>query len=181
MGLMDSLTKYQKEFIVSSGACVAMFNTLNGKPVSVVLRSLSQKGFVDISTSYCAYGFDLIDSDFKYGDWLLITEGIYDADSIRSVYKNSIAMLTSNITVMQAHILKSLTNRFIVAFDNDAAGDSGFEKTLKRLQGCDVHKLHIYGSDKDLGVMCEEGVNNEWYKVRRSYYSDEINHIIETY
>ena len=179
LGLMDELTKYQKEFIISAGACVAIFNTMNDKPISMVFRALTKKEFMDISVCYCAYGFDLIDENFKYGDWLLITEGIYDSDCVRSIYKNSVAMLTSNITVMQAQILKSLTNRFIIAFDNDSAGDSGYKKTLKRLKGSVIQKLNMYGSDKDLGVMCEGGFHTEGFSRRREYYDDEIQYIIE--
>lgn len=179
LGLMDELTKYQKEFIISAGACVAIFNTMNDRPISMVFRALTKKEFMDISICYCAYGFDLIDENFRYGDWLLITEGIYDSDCIRSVYKNSVAMLTSNITVMQAQILKSLTNRFIIAFDNDSAGDSGYRKTLKRLKGCTLKKLNTYGSDKDLGVMCECGFNVDGYQRRKNYYDNEIQYILE--
>lgn len=129
---------------------------------------------MDYSLTYSLYGFDMINPDFKYGDYLILTEGIYDADSLRRIFPNVVAMLTSNITIMQAAILKTMTDKFIIAFDADNAGESGFETALKRL-GTDIKKLRIFGSDKDLGVMEEiKNYDPEGFKERGEYYKQEI-------
>ena len=172
--LSNSLTEYQKKFISRNGAVIVIFNTLNNKPISTVFRAISQKEFMDFSLVYSVYGFDLIDEDFKYGDTLIITEGQYDADSLRHIYKNVVATQTSNITLIQSNILKSMTDRFVVAFDNDTAGFNGFEKAIKRL-GDGIKKLPIYQNDKDIGVM-EEMKDSKWeYEDREKFYRDAVN------
>lgn len=174
LGLEDSFTTYQKQFFADAGATVAIFNELNGKLLSVVFRAVSSKDFMDYSLSYSIYGYDMIDPNFKYGDYLIITEGIYDADSLRRVYPNTIATLTSNITLMQSEVLKTMTDKFIIAFDSDKAGESGFSAALKRL-GTDIKKLKIYPGDKDPGVLEEKKkIDVVGYNERVSYYKEEI-------
>lgn len=173
LGLQGSLSNYHKSFLSKNGAVLAIFNTLNNKPISVVFRSLSEKDFLDYSLIYSLYGFDMLDESFKYGDYLVITEGLYDADTLRQLYPNVLATLTSNITIMQADILKTMTDRFIIAFDADNAGISGFEKAINRL-GTDIKKLPIYDKDKDVGVM-EEVKNIPYeYSLRKEYYLREL-------
>ena len=174
LGLEDSFTGYQKQFFAEAGATVAIFNEINGKLISVVFRAITEKAFMDYSLTYSLYGYDMLPDDFKYGDYLILTEGIYDADALRQLYPSTVAMLTSNITVMQSEILKSLTNRFIVAFDADDAGEAGFKTALKRL-GTDIKRLKVYQGDKDIGVMEEKKLSNPIeYDLRKKYYLDAI-------
>ena len=180
LGLEDSFTTYQKQFFQEAGATIAIFNEINGKLVSVVFRAVQDKAFMDFSLTYSLYGYDLIDPDFKYGDYLVLTEGIYDADTLRRIYPNVVAMLTSNITIMQAAILKTMTDKFIIAFDADNAGDSGFNAALKRL-GTNIKKLKIFNGDKDLGVMEEVKLSNpEGFMERDSYYRAELDDCINS-
>lgn len=177
LGLENSFNYYYKRYFKSDGAVVAIFNTLNGKPVSVIFRSISKKEFVDFSLFYMLYGLDLIDKDFRYGDTLVITEGLYDSDSLRPLYKNVVATLTSNVTSMQANILKTITDKFVIAFDSDEAGESGFERALKVLS-TDIKKLSIYGNDKDIGVI-EELKNNKFeFDERVDFYKKELEFCI---
>ena len=174
LGLEDSFTTYQKQFFSEAGATIAIFNELGGKLISVVFRSVSEKAFMDYSLVYSLYGYDLIPDDFKYGDYLVITEGLYDADSLRRIYPYTVAMLTSNITVMQAAILKTMTDKFIIAFDADSAGESGFNKALKRL-GTDIKKLPMYPGDKDLGIIEEIKLSDpKGFKDRDEFYREKI-------
>ena len=174
LGLASSFTSYQRHFISSSGAVLAIFNSLNNKPISIVFRSLDKKEFMDYSYFYSLYGYDMMDSNFKYGDYLIVTEGLYDADTIRQIYPNVVATQTSNITLLQRDILLSMTDRFILGFDADDAGENGFKKALQRL-GTDIKKLPIYGSDKDIGVMEEVKSNSFEYNLRKEFYTKAIS------
>ena len=174
LGLASSFTSYQRHFISSSGAVLAIFNSLNNKPISIVFRSLDKKEFMDYSYFYSMYGYDMMDSNFKYGDYLIVTEGLYDADTIRQIYPNVVATQTSNITLLQRDILLSMTDRFILGFDADDAGENGFKKALQRL-GTDIKKLPIYGSDKDIGVMEEVKSNSFEYNLRKEFYTKAIS------
>jgi hypothetical protein len=180
LGLEDSFTTYQKQFFADAGATIAIFNELNGKLISVVFRSISEKAFMDYSITYNLYGYDMIDPDFKYGDYLVLTEGIYDADCFRRIYPNTMAMLTSNITLMQSAILKTLTDKFIIAFDSDNAGDKGFSTAIKRL-GVDIKKLKIYPGDKDLGEMEEMRLQSPYeFEKRNEFYREMLHECFTT-
>ena len=174
LGLASSFSKYQRHFISSSGAVLAIFNSLNKKPVSIVFRSLDKKEFMDYSYIYSLYGYDMMDNNFRYGDYLIVTEGLYDADTIRQVYPNVVATQTSNITLLHKDILLSMTDKFILGFDADEAGENGFKKALQRL-GTDIKKLPIYGSDKDIGVMEEVKSNSFEYNLRKEFYTKAIS------
>ena len=187
LGLFKSFSYYAKEFINTSGKFLVIMNELNDKPISSVFRRLDKKDFFDFSVYYCPYGLDLFDENFKYGDPVILTEGVYDSDSLRPLFKNTLSMLTSSITVMQAEILNSITNRFIIAFDSDEAGNSGYEKAVMRLKSknprATVDKLDIYPGDKDLGVM-EEMIwknNEEEYKLREIYYRSKVGSILDSF
>ena len=180
LGLRKSLTPFHHNFIKSmGGAVLVIFNTLNSKPISCVFRGISEKEFIDYSALQSMYGFDMLDSNFTYGDWIIVVEGLYDADVLRSVYPNVLSMQTSNVNALQAEILLSLSNKFIVAFDNDNAGHIGYDKALHRLKKDTtiVQRLMPYGNDKDVGMLEEFISNMEEYNKRKMYYTDTIDEL----
>ena len=161
------------------GAVLVIFNTLNNKPISCVFRGISEKEFIDYSALQSMYGFDMMDSNFKYGDWIVIVEGLYDADVLRSVYPNVLSMQTSNVNALQAEILLSLSNKFIIAFDNDNAGHIGYDKAVHRLKKDNtiVQRLMPYGHDKDVGMLEEFISNYDEYNKRKTYYINTIQEL----
>lgn len=180
LGLKNSLTPFHHNFIKNmGGAVLVIFNTLNNKPVSCVFRGITEKEFIDYSALQSMYGFDMIDSNFKYGDWIVIVEGLFDADVLRSVYPNVFAMQTSNVNSLQGEILLSMTNKFIVAFDSDTAGSVGYDKAYHRLKRDNtvVQKLQVYGSDKDVGMLEEFISNSSEYSKRKAYYTSTIDEL----
>ena len=173
--LLDSFTRYQRTVFANAGATIAIFNEMSGNLASIVFRSTTEKEFINYSLFYSVYGFDLMDINFKYGDPIVIVEGLYDADVLRQIYPNVVATQTSNVTVTQARVLKLMTNNFIVAFDSDSAGESGLEKATKRLG--DVKKLPIYPRDKDIGNMEEflDKGDTYSYDIRRDFYKERLD------
>lgn len=174
LGVWDSFTQYHKETISNAGAMVAIFNTINNKPASIIFRGVSGKVFMDYSVTQVFYGLDRLPDTFKYGDWLVLCEGIYDSDVLRIIEPNTIAVLTSDISNFKAEILKTITDKFIIAYDSDTAGDKGFLSTSKRLDRAE--RLVVYGDDKDIGVLGECLFNGDTtgYNERISYYKREI-------
>ncbi len=152
-----SVSKYLRDFVNDNGVFLVVFNTLSDKPISCVFRSLVGKDFIDLSLFPCPYGLDLFEESFTYGDTLVISEGIYDADVLRSLYPNTLAIMTSSVSVMMGEVLKTLTDHFILCFDNDSAGARGLEVSEKRLKrvnkDCVVEVLPIYSGDKDIGEL----------------------------
>lgn len=178
-GMSESFTTYQKRFFAEAGASIAVMNTMNGNLISIVFRSASAKEFMNYSLFYSLYGYDMIDPNFKYGDFLVITEGLYDADVLRQIYPNVVATQTSNVTVIQSAVLKTMTNRFIIAFDDDKAGISGFSKAVTRL-GSNIKRLPIFPGDKDIGEMEEKRYENpQEFSIRYQFYKEELQKCFE--
>lgn len=182
-GLLGSFSTFQSQFFADSGATIGVFNELNGNLISIVWRATNAKEFLNYSLMYTIYGYDLISPDFKFSDPLILTEGIYDADVLRQVYPNVMATLTSSVTVGMAEVLRLMTDKFIVAYDSDKAGNAGFEKAFMRLsnnEGTNVKKLPIYPGDKDVGVMEEKLESSEYeFQLRRQYYKEKIEELTE--
>jgi len=109
----------------------------------------------------------------------VVVEGLYDADVLRSVYPNVLSMQTSNVNALQAEILLSLSNKFIVAFDNDNAGHIGYDKAVHRLKKDTtiVQRLMPYGNDKDVGMLEEFISNSSEYNKRKTYYINTIQEL----
>lgn len=158
-GLLASFSKFAREFVNDSGLLLVVFNVMADKPLSIVLKKINKKEFLDFSIYTGIYGLDLISSDFRYGDYLLVTEGIYDADSFRHLYKNVVSVMTSTVSIMQSEVLTSITDKFLFAFDSDEAGIGGYYKAEARMRSLNkkikVGKLDIFTGDKDLGNMEE--------------------------
>lgn len=179
----SSFSYYQRNFFSENGATVAIFNEMNGKVASIVFRAISSKAFMDYSLVYCAYGLDMMDEDFRFGDPIVLTEGIFDSDVVRTIYKNTLAMLTSNITMMQAEVLRTITDNFIILFDSDEAGSNGYGAALKRLLGCKVQNISVFKGDKDVGEMEEHRKADDvfGYTERRAYYSEKLQDMTTSY
>lgn len=179
LGIMKSFAGEGKKFVNRNGEFLCIFNTLEDMPVGVVLRSLKQKEFSDISINSVPYGLDLIRQDFKFGDWLLVTEGAFDADSFRFLHKDSLAVLTSTVTTTQADMLVSLTDKFIIAMDSDKAGGSGFQnsynKIINRNPNAKILLMLMYPGDKDLGIISEVYGDKEALRLRIEYYQQFLN------
>jgi hypothetical protein len=182
LDIMKSLSYFIKKFFNEHGEFLAVFNELNGKPTSIVFRSIYTKAFLDYSYVSGVYGLDLIDENFVFGKTLIITEGIYDADVFRNnIYNNIISTLTSNLTLLQAEILCTLTDKFILAFDNDKGGMDGIEVATKRLRKTNpkviVEILNPYYEDKDLGQL-EEVIDPNEKELRLMYYKNMLGALV---
>ena len=183
-GLHQRLPLRQKQFIEEEGEVLLIANIIAGYIPLVQLRSIhGEKRFEVIgSQSKLFYGQGYLDKNFKFGDWVIIVEGIMDSDIGRGLYPNILANMTSKITKSQFEILKLLTNRVILIGDNDRPGRIGTKANRKLLQenGFDVRLIFQYGDFKDLGDLAEALLNNDGYvfNTATKYYRSKINNIV---
>ena len=89
--------------------------------------------------------FGLYDfTDFKFGsDPIILTEGIKDALVLKTIYPYTIALNTSGLTVNSLNFLKVLTNRFILVYDNDKAGQEATERDKEALREIGLRVVDI--------------------------------------
>ena len=89
------------------------------------------------------------------------------------IYPYTVASLTSDLSTNQVQLISHITNKVIVAFDNDDSGNTGFYMVRKKLhaQGVSVErfthysKLHDFGDLLDIKIRDEE----EYQYIIRSY------------
>lgn len=183
-GMHTRLPKHILNFISEQGEVLLIANIIEGYIPLLQLRSIKgDKAFMAVgSQSKLFYGLGYLDKDFKYGDWIVIVEGLADADIGRGLYPNFLATMTSKITHSQFEVLKLLTNRVILIGDNDRPGRIGTKNNRKRLQeaGFDVRLIFQYGDLKDLGDLGDLLLNNDGYTFNTAvkYYKTKIENII---
>ena len=183
-GMHTRLPKHILNFISEQGEVLLIANIIEGYIPLLQLRSIKgDKAFMAVgSQSKLFYGLGYLDKDFKYGDWIVIVEGLADADIGRGLYPNFLATMTSKITHSQFEVLKLLTNRVILIGDNDRPGRIGTKNNRKRLQGAgfDVRLIFQYGDLKDLGDLGDLLLNNDGYTFNTAvkYYKTKIENII---
>lgn len=185
-GLHQRLPLRQKQFIEEEGEVLLIANIIASYIPLIQLRSIhGEKRFEVIgSQSKLFYGLGFLDKNFRYGDWVIIQEGVFDTDIIRGLYPNSLGTMTSKITNSQFEILKLLTNRVILIGDNDKPGRIGTKANRKKLQeaGFDVRLIFQYGDYKDTGeALGDTLLNNDGVAFNQAvkYYKSKIDSIVK--
>lgn len=117
--------QYQNRVIVE--VIVIPIRDAQNKLVMLELRSLKFKEHYKIvdDPSYHIYN---IQNAIQNTDYVIVTEGVFDAESLIQQGYNTIATLTASIPVATKHIL-TIFDKIILAYDNDSAG----VKSMKEL------------------------------------------------
>lgn len=178
------IPKYVYDFVGTNGEVLIIANIVDKHVPMIQLRTIrGDKAFsVFGKQTTIFYGLGMISKDFKYGDWLILCEGIMDTDILRSIYPNVLGCMTSGLTKMQLEILKLLTNKVIICYDNDKAGRSAYTRDSKILKSnkFDVKCLIQYGDYKDAGDLGETMYNQDdfAFNVAFKYYKTKIDSLI---
>lgn len=128
------IKQYVSSFIKEHSNVLIIFNMVNGVPIGATMRSTTSKAFIDINNKHgIFYGIGCLDENFTYGNTITIVEGPKDRDSgvafLQS--KNILSIMTGAISKSQLKVLKYLTNKIILAYDNDEVGRNNVKKFKK--------------------------------------------------
>lgn len=176
-----ALPQYVQSFIVDNAEVMILGNMLEDRPASATIRGIREKDFIDYGTTKgLFYGLGMLKPDFKYGDWIILTEGPLDRDAFVDIYPNTLALLTASISMMQLDVIETLTNRVILMLDNDEPGILGTKKSRKALQSRGIYVQEIHQPNvKDSGTLAElmaKGKSYE-YEMLRDYYCQWVSNI----
>lgn len=174
MACSNKLPNYLKEYLQYSGDSIMLPNIINGRLYAITFRNLNgTKQFIKLGTAYLFYNLGNLPKDFKYGMPLLITEGNIDCDVAKLFYPYCIATMTNSLSTNQIQLLLGLTNKVIIAYDNDEAGEKGYKNTYYKLRGFHFSvKKFIHNSNlKDFGDLIDLKMKDE----------DEYNYILQSY
>ena len=83
------IPKYVREFIREHKEALFIPNSRNDLANLAVIRAINDKKFIVMGRSIVPYGY--WDLDVKYGEVIVVVEGVADCDSMRRIYKNSVS------------------------------------------------------------------------------------------
>ena len=174
MTCSSKLPNYLKEYFQYSGDSIMLPNIIDGRIHAITFRNLSgTKQFIKMGLAYLFYNLGNLPKDFKYGDPILITEGNIDCDVGKSLYPCCLATMTNSLSTNQIQLLSGLTNKVIIAYDNDEAGEKGYKNTYYKLRQFHFTvKKFVHNSNlKDFGDLVDLKMKDE----------DEYNYIYQSY
>lgn len=140
--------------------------TIKGTIVGFILRSVTgSSSYNTISRSFKSYetqvplmfGFDKkflnYDSDYEKRNKcypIIVCEGCKDCLMLKKIYPYVLANNTSSMG-LNAHVLRNISDSFLLAYDNDKAGKEGMEKDKKVLRGMGayVDSISLHEGFKD--------------------------------
>lgn len=176
---------YCFDFIAEQDRCLGIANTVAGNVDYIIMKSLHEKKFLTCGDKRAVpYGLGAF-KNFSYGDWIVIVEGLKDRDSLATIYPNVIATQTAGMGLILKEVVLSLTNRFILMYDNmeiDKAGSKAYYRDKKFLESnnCQV-VLGMHPKDvKDSGEIADYGYKHDYYKQEylKSFYKMQLQSII---
>ena len=169
--------------------------TIKGTIVGFILRGVTNKDYATVSRSFDSYetqvplmfGFDKSFQTYdeqveKRGKCLplIVCEGSKDCLMLKRVYPYVLSTNTSSLG-LNAPVLRNITNRFLLAYDNDKSGSDGIARDKKILRGTGayVESLKLHNGFKDCADYLDSPEKFEELKVQikrklKSLYDIEI-------
>lgn len=158
------IPEFVKSFVYNNNQVLMMANIISGKVVGLTFRTIEgEKDFLTWGNNKGNfYGLGQMNPNFKFGDPIILVEGLMDCDVIKQYYPNTLAVLTSGLTKNQIAVLTRLTNNVILMFDNDDAGFLGTKYSEKAIRDkCNVKIFKHHNRLKDPGDIIKLELNKD--------------------
>lgn len=177
-----NVPEFVKSFIQNNNQVLMMANIISGKVVGLTFRTIEgPKDFLTWGNNKGNfYGLGQLSPSFKYGDPIVLVEGLMDCDVVKQFYPNTLAVLTSSLTKNQTAVLTRLTNNVILMLDNDKAGELGTNLSIKAISNkCTIRVFKHYPRLKDAGDIVKAELNNdEDYDFIINYYKQGLGNMV---
>ena len=139
--------------------------TPKGTIVGFIVRGVLNSDYNTVSRTFSNYeaqvplmfGFDysFLSYDAKSDEKgkclpIIVCEGSKDCIMMKKIYPYVVANNTSSMGI-NAQVLRTISNRFLLAYDNDEAGERGMKKDKKILRGLGayVESIKLHDNFKD--------------------------------
>lgn len=176
------IPEFVKAFIHNNNQVLMMANIISGKVVGLTFRTVEgPKDFLTWGNNKGNfYGLGQLSQSFKYGDPIILVEGLFDCDVIKQYYPNTMAVLTSGLTKNQTAVLTRLTNNVILMLDNDEAGKRGTSYSELGISSkCNVRVFRHHPKCKDPGDIITLKMNgDEDADFIEEYYKRSIQNMV---
>lgn len=172
---LTNIPEFLRLYLQRNGDCIMIPNKINDIVYSLTFRTLGdRKQFLKYgNVTHFLYNLGNLPDDFTYGTPLILLEGNLDCDVMKNIYPYTVASLTSDLSTNQVQLISHLTDKVIVAYDNDESGISGYYRVRNKLQSVNVRttKFNHYNKLHDLGDLIDLKIKDE----------DEYNYIVRSY
>lgn len=146
-------------------------STPRHKIIGFIIRGFSNKEYriiFDYRNLAPVFGWEDF-KNYKLDAPILLCEGAKDAIYLKMLYPYTLSLNTSGISTSNLEILKNLTNKVILSYDNDDTGikSSSSDKELLTQNGieCDILlPKHTSSKYKDCADFLEDNMYEEEYK-----------------
>lgn len=133
--LQNDIPNYIIKFVNEHKEVMLIANIVKNNITQIQIRSIEDKNFTVLGKQTSVpYGLGMLDKNFKYGDWLVLVEGTSDRDALIEFYPNIISVLSDGISMVQINLIKNLTNKIVILYDNDTEGRKGFYRDKRKLE-----------------------------------------------
>jgi hypothetical protein len=189
----DSLTHKTpiNGFINDNAEVLLIPNIINNEIVDLSIKALNSKKIL-VYNKYMNFPYNIGNLDgFKYGDPLVLVEGIADLAGIKLIRPDLhvVALKTNDIPKGMYEFYASLTNRIILLLDNDDAAKKQISRIMARLKekGINVENADQLDSLKDTGEIIEyimkykiskDELAKEKVQLAKEYYNAIFNLLI---
>lgn len=141
--------------------------------VGFILKSFSSKEyrtviFSKIPVFFGLYGF----KDFVRNNLVILTEGSKDCMYVKTLYPYSLSLNTSKLTSSMLQIIKYLTNKVLLLYDNDATGILQTKYNTQQLSDLNIRVFKINYQLKDPGEYFTASF------IQQQLFNNEINKVI---
>lgn len=167
-----------KQFITGHKQVLGIANLIGHQAVSIVFRDLEKKDFCTYAhvNGFC-YGLGDL-QNLSYGDTIILVEGLKDRDALAQLTSNVVAVCGSTLSLLQREILCTITNKFIILYDNDDTGhkQSKHDEFCFKKSGCEVTIAHHPSGVKDAGTIVDQLWCGNSYdsELLQSYYKSQL-------
>lgn len=98
------------------------------------------------------------DFDFNNPQPIILTEGVKDALVLKTLYPYTISLNTAGLTINSIQVIASLSNKFILIYDNDKPGKEASERDTETLKDLGCKAISIIPTFKDAGKYIDNPV-----------------------
>ena len=102
--------------------------------------------------------YDFKDYNFESPKPIILTEGVKDALVLKTLYPHVISLNTAGLTVNSLQVVSSLSNKFILIYDNDKPGKEASQRDIETLKELGCKTVNIIPTFKDAGKYIDNPV-----------------------
>lgn len=125
--------------------------TISGGICGFIVRSYYNKEYriifdnSNLSPMFGWYNF----VDYELDSPIILTEGVKDCIYLKTIYPYILSLNTASLTYNNLNVLKCLTNKVILCYDNDSTGLMSIQKDVKLLNSNYISTDYIVPQHKD--------------------------------